>query len=102
MLKSALDSRADLFQYLYNNHFKSITVNRDIIISKFFEMNRILDKYMTYKGRYHKKTIQYLIRFKRYELEDDKWYIISELNNAQGLINDYKLIFTADHISIIL
>ena len=40
------------------------------------------------QGRAH--LLEYLVRWKEYGLEWDRWYNIKELNNAAALVNDYK------------
>ena len=57
MLEFVLNFRADPFQYFYNNHSKLITVNKNTATSKFFKINKILNKRVMYKRYYYKRTI---------------------------------------------
>ena len=55
---------------------------------KFYEIDRILNKRTIRKGR--DMIIKYLIKWKEYKFEYDRWYNIKVLKNVTDLIKDYE------------
>lgn len=55
---------------------------------KSFEVERLLNKRQVKKGRGY--AIEYLVRWKGYDAEWDRWYNVKELDNAAGLVDDYE------------
>lgn len=55
---------------------------------KSFEIERIFNKRQIKKEK--GRAIEYLVCWKRYNPEWDKWYNIKELDNAAALVNKYK------------
>ncbi len=56
---------------------------------KFWEIDRLLDKRVrTTRGK--KEILEYLIRWKGFGSDRDKWYKVKNLGKAQDLISDYE------------
>lgn len=55
---------------------------------KSFEVERLLNKRRVKRGRGH--AVEYLVRWKGYGPEWDRWYNVKELDNAVGLVDDYE------------
>ena len=56
---------------------------------KSFEIERLLNKRQVKKGK--GQAIKYLVRWKGYGPEWDRWYNIKELDNAAALVDDYEV-----------
>lgn len=64
---------------------------------KSFEIKRLLNKHQIKKGK--GQVIKYLVCWKGYDPEWDRWYNVKEVNNAAALVDKYKasLAFTRTH-----
>ena len=55
---------------------------------KSFEIERLLNKRQVKKGK--GRAVEYLVRWKGYGPEWDRWYNVKELDNATTLVDDYE------------
>ncbi len=55
---------------------------------KSFEIERFLNKRQIKKGK--GRAIEYLVRWKGYGPEWDRWYNVKELENTAALVDDYE------------
>lgn len=60
---------------------------------KSFEIKRLFNKRQVKKGKSH--AIEYLIRWKRYGPEWDRWYNVKKLDNTAALVNNYETTLAA-------
>lgn len=73
----------------------SVYVEGDTENDKSYEIERLLNKRVIKRGR--GESTQYLVRWKGYGPEDDRWYPISSLGNAADLIADYERSLNSSH-----
>ena len=69
----------------------AVFVDGDTDASKSFEVERLLNKQTVKKGK--SRAIEYLVRWKGYRPEWDRWYNIKDFDNAADLVHDYKEAF---------
>ena len=62
-----------------------LIVEDDIDQVKSFEIDRLISKKQT-----KRREIEYLIRWRDYDLENDAWRNLSKLSNAKELMKDYE------------
>ena len=55
---------------------------------KSFEVEKLLNKRQVRKEK--GQAVEYLVRWKGYGPEWDRWYNVKELDNAAALVNDYE------------
>lgn len=60
---------------------------------KSFEIEKLLNKRQFKKGKGH--TIEYLVRWKGYSPEWNRWYNVKEFDNAVAFVDDYEATLTA-------
>jgi hypothetical protein len=82
-LKLASDSIKDSFNRSRSTHSSSV-----IDIQNQYEIERLINKRVIRRDQNH--SIEYLIRWLRYESEYDRWYNVKNLANAKDLIVDYE------------
>ena len=86
-LKSYLFTQ-NSYQRSRSNNSKAIETKNNIFQYKSFEVNRIVSKKTRkYKS---KKITQYLLKWKKYKTEHDKWKNIIKLRNCFDLIKKYE------------
>ena len=86
-LESSSSSESDSYDRLRSNNPPSIYVEENIDNVKSYEMKRILNKRTIKRDR--EQFIEYLIRWKNYDPEFDRWYNVKEFDNANDLIKKY-------------
>ncbi len=82
-LESAFDLAKNSYSRSRLTHSFSVTD-----IQNEYEIERLLNKKIV--KRDHEYFTKYLIRWKRYESEFDRWYNMKNLVNAKKLIADYE------------
>lgn len=87
-LEPVPDPALDPFKRPRLDYLPSVFIKGDTDNSKSYEIERLLNKRILRKGRGF--AIEYLVKWKGYGPEQDRWYNIKDLRDAQGLINDYK------------
>ena len=87
-LEPAPDPATDPFQRPRPDHPNSVFVEGDTDSYKSFEIERLLNKRST--RRSGREKVQYLVRWKGYGPEFDRWYDEVELENARELIEVYE------------
>lgn len=55
---------------------------------KSFEVERLLNKRLVKRGK--GRSVEYLVRWKKYGPEWDRWYSVKDLDNAPDLVRDYE------------
>ena len=79
---------ADRYQRPRPDHPGSTFAEGDTNAYKSFEIERLLNKKTIRHGR--GVVIQYLVRWKENGPEWDRWYSLKDLENAQGLVQEYE------------
>ena len=87
-LKSSLAFNADSYQRFKSIYSSSMFVESDTNEMKSYEIDRLLNKRTIKRER--NQSVEYLIRWKEYDLEWDRWYNVKDLDDANDLINDYE------------
>ena len=82
-LKLALKD-SDLYKRLSLNHLSSV-IKKD----NFYELKWLLDKRMQ-RYEWEKPQTEYLIKWKGYESEFEKWYSLNQLKDVKELIQKYE------------
>ena len=85
--KSSSSSESDSYDRFHSNSSSSIYVEENIDNVKSYEMKRILNKRTIKRDR--EQFIEYLIRWKNYDLEFDRWYNVKKFDNVNDLIKKY-------------
>ena len=78
----------DSYNRIFYDNSSSVYVERNIEDNKSYEIEKLINKRVIKKKR--DEFTQYLIRWKEYDFEEDKWYFISTFENAKNLIVDYE------------
>lgn len=87
-LEPAPPPSEDLFHRPFPNHPPLVFVEGDTDAAKSFEVERLLNKRTVQRGR--GRSTKYLVRWKGYEPEWDRWYNVKDLDNAKDLVSDYN------------
>ena len=87
-LKSVSDSISDLYKHSQLNKLSSIYVNSDTKTFKSFKVECLLDKRIV--KRECEKFTEYLIRWKEYRSEHNKYMNLKNLSNFMNLIQNYE------------
>ena len=88
-LEPALTPSKDLFQRPRPTQLPSVYVDDNTNIYKSFEVEQLLNKRMVNRGYGH--SFKYLVRWKGYRPEWDRWYNVKELDNTSALVDDYEV-----------
>ena len=83
-LKSFFELVNDSFHRTQSSS-ESLIVEDDTDQVKSFEIDRLISKKQT-----KRREVEYLIRWRDYDLEDDAWKNLSKLSNAKELMKDYE------------
>jgi hypothetical protein len=81
--ESTSDLAKDSYDRSRSTHSSSVTDTQNE-----YEIERLLNKKIV--RRKHEYFTEYLIRWKEYESEFDKWYNVKNLENAKKLVSDYE------------
>ena len=73
------------FYHRTQSSSESLIVKDDTNQVKSFEINRLISKRQT-----KRREIEYLIRWRNYDLENDAWKNLSKLSNAKELMKNYE------------
>ena len=84
-LKSSSSSRIDFFDRPKSNHSSSIFVEEDTDKVKFYTLKKMIDKRFTAR-----RELEYLIKWKEYNSEEDVWRNLLEIRTAMNLVKEYK------------
>ena len=87
-LEPAADSAVDLFQRKYPDHPPPIFVDGDTDTMQLYEVERLLNRRVVKKGR--GTSVQYLVCWKEYASEYNRWYSVKDLDNASDLVRVYE------------
>lgn len=83
----------DPFARLFPSNLPPVFIEENTDNFKSFEVERLFNKWYVKKGK--GQSIEYLVRWKGYGSEWDRWYNIKELDNAASLVNDYEATLAA-------
>lgn len=87
-LEPAPPPSGDPFHRPFPDQPPSVFVDGDIDTVKSFEVERLLNKRTVQRGR--GRSTEYLVRWKGYGPEWDRWYNVKDLDNAADLVSDYN------------
>ena len=85
--ESSTSSKSNSYDRFCSNNSSSIYVEENIDNVKSYKMKRILNEKTIKRDR--EQFIEYLIRWKNYDLEFDRWYNVKEFDNVNDLIKKY-------------
>ena len=78
----------DLFARLFPSNPPLVFVKGNTDKLKSFEIEKLLNKHQVKKGR--GRAIEYLVHWKGYGPNWNRWYNVKELDNAAALVGNYK------------
>ena len=78
----------DSYNRIFYDNSSSVYVEENIENNKFYEIKKLINKKVIKRKR--DEFTQYLIRWKEYNFEENKWYFINTFENAKNLIVDYE------------
>ena len=81
-------SDLDLFYCFRFDYPLFVFVKGDIDVLKFYEIDRLFNKKIFRKGK--GMVIKYLIKWKGYKSEFDRWYNVKYLEKVEDLIKKYE------------
>ena len=72
MLKPGLAIKNDPYNRFKPNYLDSVFIDEDTEFLKLFKINKIIDKRVIYKDRIKKRIIEYLVRWIKYGLKENR------------------------------
>lgn len=86
-LKSSNSFDSNFYDRFKSTNFSFVFVESDTDQLKFYEIDRLLNKRTIKKEK--KRSIEYLMRWKKYDSKWNRWYNIKNLEDADDLIKKY-------------
>ena len=87
-LESISSLNSNFYKRFISDYSNSIFIEEDIETMRSYELKRFLNKRTIWKER--EQSVEYLIKWKNYDSEFDKWMNIKNLNNVKDFIVEYE------------